>query len=183
MQFTTVSVLALASVVVADQVLTQIGDGQIQAPTTGNQEVTTKTSTPETTKETTTSSTPAPAPSNETETEFENAAPKAVIGSGLVAIADFNYRILHYYRPMQLTRKQRQYSIVGLSTLAVVGAIAILAKTFPHLNPFASKENSSENGEDGQLLGQDKEQEKKENAEADEIDDDEVEVEESAVLA
>lgn len=84
---------------------------------------------------------------------------------------------------MQLTRKQRQYSIVGLSTLAVVGAIAILAKTFPHLNPFASKENSSENGEDGQLLGQDKEQEKKENAEADEIDDDEVEVEESAVLA
>ncbi|OUT21040.1 hypothetical protein CAS74_004038 [Pichia kudriavzevii] len=159
MQFTTVSVLALASVVVADQVLTQIGDGQIQAPTTGNQEVTTKTSTPETTKETTTtSSTPAPAPSNETETEFENAAPKAVIGSGLVAIA-------------------------GLSTLAVVGAIAILAKTFPHLNPFASKENSSENGEDGQLLGQDKEQEKKENAEADEIDDDEVEVEESAVLA
>ncbi|CAI8498632.1 unnamed protein product [Pichia kudriavzevii] len=87
MQFTTVSVLALASVVVADQVLTQIGDGQIQAPTTGNQEVTTKTSTPETTKETTTSSTPAPAPSNETQTEFENAAPKAVIGSGLVAIA------------------------------------------------------------------------------------------------
>lgn len=42
MQFTTVSVLALASVVVADQVLTQIGDGQIQATTSASATVATQ---------------------------------------------------------------------------------------------------------------------------------------------
>merc|ERR1712007_49841 len=80
MQFLTI--LSLASIVVADQVLTQIGDGQIQAPTTENQPEVPTTST-----ETSTTSIPVSPPANTTHSEFENAAPKAVIGGGLAAIA------------------------------------------------------------------------------------------------
>ena len=125
MQFSIVAALSLASIAVADQVLTQIGDGQIQAPTTENQTTVATTTAPapappaETTTapapappaETTTApapappaattTAPAPAPpaqesttavpappaSNSTVPEFENAAPRAVIGGGLAAIA------------------------------------------------------------------------------------------------
>ncbi|GMM44244.1 hypothetical protein DAPK24_008190 [Pichia kluyveri] len=94
MQFLTI--LSLASIVVADQVLTQIGDGQIQAPTTENQPEVPTTSTETTTAptttappatETSTTSIPVSPPANTTHSEFENAAPKAVIGGGLAAIA------------------------------------------------------------------------------------------------
>ena len=93
MQFLTI--LSLASIVVADQVLTQIGDGQIQAPTTENQpEISTSTETttaPTTTAppatKTSTTSIPVSPSANTTHSEFENAAPKAVIGGGLAAIA------------------------------------------------------------------------------------------------
>ncbi|GAV28099.1 hypothetical protein PMKS-001567 [Pichia membranifaciens] len=88
MQFSVIASLALASLAAADTVLTQIGDGQIQAPTTENQQ-TTATATTTAPAETTT----APAETTGTETtssevpQFSNAAPKAVIGGGVVALA------------------------------------------------------------------------------------------------
>ena len=86
MQFSVIASLALASLAAADTVLTQIGDGQIQAPTSENQQT---TATATTSAETTT----APAETTGTETtssevpQFSNAAPKAVIGGGVVALA------------------------------------------------------------------------------------------------
>lgn len=83
MQFSIVSALALVSVVLAENVITQIGDGQIQAPTTTAPE-TTKTPEVETTTSTTaveTSTTSSEVP------QYSNAAPRAVVGGGLAAIA------------------------------------------------------------------------------------------------
>jgi hypothetical protein len=113
MQFSIVAALSLASIAVADQVLTQIGDGQIQAPTTENQTTVATTTAPAPAPPAETTTAPAPAPpaatttapapappaqesttavpappaSNSTVPEFENAAPRAVIGGGLAAIA------------------------------------------------------------------------------------------------
>ena len=101
MQFSIVAALSLASIAVADQVLTQIGDGQIQAPTTENQTTIATTTAPAPAPPADTTTAPAPAPpaqesttaapappaSNTTVPSFENAAPRAVIGGGLVAIA------------------------------------------------------------------------------------------------
>ena len=113
MQFSIVAALSLASIAVADQVLTQIGDGQIQAPTTENQTTisppppthpappaepppapappppaaTTTPPAPAPPAQESTTAVPAPPASNSTVPEFENAAPRAVIGGGLAAIA------------------------------------------------------------------------------------------------
>lgn len=55
---------------------------------------------------------------------------------------------------MQLTKKtQRQASIAAVSGLVIIGAVSLLFKTYPHLNPFScnskkedieKKEESSE---------------------------------------
>lgn len=93
MQFSVIASLALAAFATADSVLTQIGDGQIQAPTTENQETTaTATATEATTASevtvTTTASSAAPEASQTTSVEqFSNAAPKAVVGGGALALA------------------------------------------------------------------------------------------------
>lgn len=79
MQFSVIASLALASLAAADTVLTQIGDGQIQAPTTQNQQTTATATTPAETSTSTTASSGVP--------HFSNAAPKAVIGGGVVALA------------------------------------------------------------------------------------------------
>ncbi|TID14808.1 hypothetical protein CANINC_004479 [Pichia inconspicua] len=102
------SILALtfASVAFADRVVTQIGDGQIQVPTTERPAppapTTEKPAPPAPTTEkpappAPTTEKPAPPkptthapvpPKNETEVpDFPNAAPRAVVGGGLAAIA------------------------------------------------------------------------------------------------
>lgn len=91
MQFSIVA-LTLASVALADKIVTQIGDGQIQVPTTeapAPPAPTTTTEAPHPPAPTSETPHPAPpAPKNETEVpDFPNAAPRAVVGGGLAAIA------------------------------------------------------------------------------------------------
>lgn len=48
----------------------------------------------------------------------------------------------------QVTKKtQRQASVAVLATIAVVGAVSLLFKTYPHLNPFTKKDDSETNAD------------------------------------
>lgn len=52
---------------------------------------------------------------------------------------------------MQITKKtQRQASIAAVSGLVIIGAVSLLFKTYPHLNPFScnSKKEEIEKKED-----------------------------------